>query len=316
MKRVLLAILIAGVLASCKKENAGVIVDPALSTLVPADTTMLAGIRVEDLMKTPVYQKYWAGRALGPLQEFQEETGIDVQKNLWEVMVISTGQDSVALGRGKFSNEAEPKLARELSGAKRMNYRGFTLVGDENNAVLLMGPTIIGIGDTPALKRIIDTRDKTNGPPPVLAARMKDIPSGAKIWAVAKGAPITVPPNAPANLNNLAKTLGLIESGSFYLDMNTGISGKASGIAGTDQGAKELYEAFRGILGIAKAMTDTKSVAMQRLYDGLRVTQDGKTVNIYIEEQEDSVATLVDLFGGIAGAGRGRANPNAPRPLK
>jgi hypothetical protein len=321
MKRALLAVLVAGFLASCKKDGAGVKVDPALSTLVPADTTILVGIRVEDLTKTPLYKKYLADRAIGPIDQFAQETGINVQKDLWEVLYISTGKDNAVLGRGKFSNEAEPRLARETQGAKRMNYRGFTLVGDENNAVLLMGPSIIGIGDTPALKRIIDTRDKTNGPPAVLAARMKEIPSSSEIWAVAKGAPIPVPPNADANVNNLAKTLNSVESGSFYLDLDTGISGKLAGTAATDPDAKELYDSLHSMLGLAKAMTDKKSVQMQRLYDGLRVTQDGKNVNLYIEEQEDSVATLADLLTGMAGGGgRGRpnqnSNPNAPTRLK
>jgi hypothetical protein len=150
---------------------------------------------------------------------------------------------------------------------------------------------------------------------------MKDIPGGAKIWAVAKGAPIPVPPNAPANVNNLAKTLNSVESGSFYLDISTGISGKAVGVAETDQGAKELYDSLHSILGLVRAMSDKRSVSMQRLYDGLRVTQDGKNVNLYIEEQEDSVATLADFLTGMAGGGgRGRSNPNpnpnAPTRLK
>jgi hypothetical protein len=314
MKRALVAILVVGTFAACKKDGPGVKVDPALSTLVPEDTTILVGIRIEDLMKTPIYKKYLADRSIGPIDQFAQETGIDIHKDLWEVLFISTGKDSVWLARGKFSNEAEPRLARENQGAKRTNYRGFTLVGDEQNAVLLMGPTIIGIGDTAALKRIIDTRDKTNGPPAMLANRMKEIPSSAEIWAVAKGAPISVPPNAPANLNNLAKTLSSVDSGSFYLDLNTGISGKAAGTSATDQDAKELYDSLHGMLGIARAMTDKKSVAMQRLYDGLRVTEDGKNVNLYIEEQEDSVATLADFLAGMT-AGRGRPNPNAPRPL-
>jgi hypothetical protein len=266
-------------------------------------------------MKTPVYQKYLADRAMGPIDQFAQETGINVHKDLWEVLFISTGKDSAWLARGKFSNEAEPRIARELQGAQRTNYRGFTLVGNEEEAVLLMGPSMIGIGDTPELKRIIDTRDKTNGPPEVLAARMKEIPGTAEIWAVAKGAPIPVPPGSPANLNNLAKTMSSVESGLFYLDVNTGISGKATGIAETDQSAKELYDSLHGMLGLARAMSDKRSVAMQRLYDGLRVTQDGKHVNLYIEEQEDSVATLGDLLTGM-GTGRGRPNPNAPTRLK
>jgi hypothetical protein len=118
-------------------------------------------------------------------------------------------------------------------------------------------------------------------------------------------------------VNNLAKALNSVESGSFYLDVNTGISGKAAGIAATEPGAKELYDSLHGMLGIARAMTDKRSVATQRLIDGLRLTQDGKNVNLYIEEQEDSVATLADLLAGMAG-GRGRSNvdPNAPSRLK
>ncbi len=315
MKRALLAIVMAVALASCKKEGAGVKVDPALSTLIPGDTTILVGLRVEDLMKAPVYQKYLSEQVVAPIAQFAQETGIDIHKDLWEVLFISTGKESAWLARGKFSNEAEPRLRREQRGAQRTNYRGFTLVGDEENAVLLMGPSMIGIGDTPELKRIIDTRDKTNGPPAVLANRMKEIPGSAQIWAVAKGAPIPVPPNAPANVNNLAKTLSSVESGSFYMNVNTGISGKALGIAETDQGAKELYDSLHGILGLARAMSDKNSVAMQRLYDGLRVTQDGKNVNLYIEEQEDSVATLASFLTGMGG-GRGRPNPNAPTRLK
>ncbi|MEI9811666.1 MAG: hypothetical protein WDO18_02850 [Acidobacteriota bacterium] len=313
MKRALLVAFALLALAACKKSGAGAKVDPALSTLVPPDATLLVGIRVEDLMKAPLYQKYLADRTLGPLEEFKAETGVNIKKDLWEILFISTGKDNVVLGRGKFSNEAEPRIARESQGGQRMSYRGFTLIGDEKTAVLLMGPSLIGMGDTAALRRIVDTRDKTNGPPAVLANRMKDIPGEAEMWAVFRGTPITLPPNAPPNMGNLVKTMNSVESGSFYLDFNTGISGKASGSAATDPAAKELYDSLRGMLGLVRLMGGKNDVKQQRLYDGLRVTQDGRNVNLYIEEQEDSIATLMDLVMGVANT-RGRSD--APTPLR
>jgi hypothetical protein len=49
-------------------------------------------------------------------------------------------------------------------------------------------------------------------------------------------------------------------------------------------------------------------VALQRLFDGMRVTQEGKTVNLYIEQPEDAITTLLDFML----AGRGPAVP-APK---
>jgi hypothetical protein len=306
MKNVIVVCIAALALVGCKKET-GALVDPALSTLVPADTTLLVGIRVEDLMKTPIYQKYLANRPIGPVDDFTKQTGLNVRANLWEILYISNGKENVILGRGKFSNEAEPRL--DIPGATRSNYRGFTLIGDDKRSVLLMGPSLMGVGDTAGLKRIIDTRDKTNGPPAVLAERMKDVPREAGIWSVFTGAPIPLSPNASANMGNLVKILDLLESGSAYLDLRSGISGKTMGITPNDQNGKELYDSLRGILGLARMAGAKDDVALQRLLDGLRITQDGRTVNLYIEEQEDAVNLLFDF---ITRTTSGRTRPAVP----
>lgn len=307
------AALVAGLaLTGCNKTNEGARVDPALSTLVPADTTLLLGVRVEDLAKTPLYEKYLASRELGPIDEFARRTGIDPRKDLWEILLISNGKEQVILGRGKFSNEAEPKLQLEREGATRTNYRGFTMIGDDDTAVLLMGPTLAGYGDTAGLKRIVDTRDKTNGPPAVLAERMKEISSPAIVWSVFTGSPVPLPANASANMGNLVKISNSLESGSVYLDLRSGISGKASGITPAEKNGKELYDTLRGLMGLARVMTD-KDISMQRLFDGLRITQDGRIVNLYIEEQNEAAEVLFDFFLSSA---TGRTGPAIPAPKR
>jgi hypothetical protein len=308
MKTLFAIALLALTLAACKRTDPGALVDPALSALVPADTTMLVGIRVEDLTKTPIYQKYLAQRTIGPLDEFAKEFGIDPRKDLWEVLFISNGKESIVLGRGRFPSEPEKRLERELKGATRTNYRGYTLIGDAETAVMMIGGSVAAGGQTVALKRIIDARDKSNGPPAVLAARMKEIPVTAGFWSVYAGSPISLPANASANTGNMVKVLNSIQSGAFYLDLRTNISGKATGITTSDAGAKELHDSLRGLLGLGRLMGAKDDVKMQKLFDGLRITLDGRNVNLYIEEQESAITILMDFM--TRGIGQGR--PGAP----
>ena len=98
MKTVVMA-LAAVLLVGCNSTEPGPIVDPALSTLVPADTTMLIGMRVEDLTKTAIYNKCLAERELAPLDEFARRVGADPRKDLWEILYISNGKQRAMLGR-------------------------------------------------------------------------------------------------------------------------------------------------------------------------------------------------------------------------
>src|SRR5712691_3920812 len=104
-------VLLALVLSACRAKPAGgVKVDPALVTLVPADTVLLVGTRVEALEKTPVYQKYLADRQVLQIEDFAMQTGIDPRKDLRELLFVSNGKQGVLLGRGKFANQAEPHV--------------------------------------------------------------------------------------------------------------------------------------------------------------------------------------------------------------
>jgi hypothetical protein len=315
MTRVVL-LLAAVVLVGCNSTEPGPIVDPALSTLVPPDTTMLIGMRVEDLTKTAIYKKYLADRELAPLDEFARQMGVDPRKDLWEILYISNGKERAMLGRGKLLDDSDPRLEIEKQGAQRMTYRGYTLVGNDQAAVLVMGASPVGIngtsmagvGDTAMLKHILDTRDTTNGPPAILADRMREMPKTAVMWTAFSGAPMTLPEGASANMGNLVKIVNSVESGSFYLDLHAGVSGKAMGIAATEQDARDLGGGMRGLLGLGRLTAAKDNVQLQRLFGGMRVTQEGKTVSLYIEQPEDAITTLLDFMLG----GRGLAVP-APK---
>jgi hypothetical protein len=289
-------VLLAAALAGCVSTPPGPRIDPALSSLIPPDTILLLGARLDALQKTSLYQKHLAKRAMPGADDFSKQIGIQMRReDLWELLLISDGKQSVVLGHGKFANEAEPRIDRP--GATRFGYKGFTLVGDEREAVLLVSPSVIGFGSTPALRSLIDKKGSSPGPPPSLAAQLKDMPAEALVWAAYGGGITSLPFNLPGDMANLNRMVASVQSGSVYFDFRTGVNGLVTGNCGNDQDAKTLYDSLRAFVGLGRMAVGKNQPERGKILDGLRVTQEGHKVNIHIEEPEELVDSLLDLAG-------------------
>jgi hypothetical protein len=296
MKRSLLAAAGAVYLSSCALKPQGANLDPSFSLLIPADTTTIACVRIDLLQKTAIYKKYLADQMLSFVDEFARQTGVDPRKNLWEVVYVSNGKQGAVLGRGMFSDESEPRLDNlTKKGAKRFGYKGFNLVGDDDTAVLLVSPTVVAAGQTPFLKQMIDARDKSSGPPPAIAALLKDIPKDMQLWGVYAGGPVELPFALEGNFSNAGKMLGLIQQGSYYFDLRTGLNGLVLADAKNDQDAQQLEGALKGFLGLARFATPTDPPSLQKVWDGFRVTQEARRVKLYADQPEEMVGQLAGL---------------------
>src|SRR5436190_3993219 len=89
-------------ITSCNRTPTHQRVDPALAPLIPADTTALAGIRVDNLKKTPAWAKLFPPNSPSPFGAFEKRTGMDLRNSLYEVVYCLGGKHPVALVRGKF----------------------------------------------------------------------------------------------------------------------------------------------------------------------------------------------------------------------
>jgi hypothetical protein len=276
------------------KAPLGPKIDPALATLIPADTTLLVGTRLEALEKTPVYQKYLADRKFSQVEDFARQTGLDPQKDLWELLFVSNGKNNVLLGRGKFANEMEPRL--EKGGAKRFGYKGYNLIGDEKAAVVFISSTTAAMGPTESLRYLLDQRGTSKGPPPALQALLKEIPSDTQFWAAYAGGPVDL--GFTGNLANITKFINSIESGSIYFDLRTGLNGVAVGQCSTDQGAEEVQGALKAFIGLGRLNTPAKEPEMQAAWDGLRTTLQDKRVKLYIDVPQNVVDQFLALWMG------------------
>jgi hypothetical protein len=292
-RRILFCALV--LLAGCaRKSVVGPKIDPALATLVPDDTTLLVGTRLEALERTPVYQKYLADRKFPQVEEFAKQTGLDPQKDLWELLFVSNGKNGVLLGRGKFANEMEPRLEKE--GAKRFGYKGYNLVGDEKQAVVFISSTTAAMGATESLRYLLDQRGAAKGPPPALAQMMKDIPPDAQLWSVYAGGPMDL--GLSGNLGNLNKLVNSVQSGTLYFDLRTGLSGVATGDCSTNQDAEDVQGALKAFIGLGRLNTPANQPEMQAAWDGLRVTLQDKRVKLYIDVPQNVVDQFLGLWMG------------------
>ncbi|MGA3189839.1 MAG: hypothetical protein ABSF22_22255 [Bryobacteraceae bacterium] len=291
--RILLCALL--LISGCaRKTSVGPKIDPALATLIPEDTTLLVGTRLEALERTPVYQKYLADRKFPQVEEFAKQTGLDPKKDLWELLFVSNGKNNVLLGRGKFANEMEPRLEKE--GAKRFGYKGYNLVGDEKTAVVFFSASTAAMGATESLRFLLDQRGTSKGPPAALAALMKDIPPDAQLWAAYGGGPIDL--GFSGNLANITKLVNSIQAGSLYFDLRTGLNGLAVGECSTDQSAEEVQGALKAFIGLGRLNTPANQPELQAAFDGLRVTLQDKRVKLYIDIPENLVEQFLNLWTG------------------
>ncbi len=264
MRRALL-VLVLVVFAGCgsRKPNA-VRLDPALATLVPSDTILLVGARLDALRSTPLYRKLGAGAAPGLLG------GLDID-NVWELLAASNGRDTAVMARGKFATATgqEPEIARP--GATRTPYKGYALVGLGDSAVLFMNPTMAIVGTPAALRGIIDQRGVSTGPPAPLAAELDAIPPETQLWAAGAGPRLAAIVPRAGNAANLANVFKLIDRFHAAADLRSGARIDAVALCPSDRDAESLAGAVNALAAFA---------GLGRRGVALRVTQQQAAVRV------------------------------------
>src|SRR5512139_2022000 len=102
-RSILFCAALALIPAGCKREPTSARVDAAIAPLLPPDVVLLAGLRLDKLQKTPFFEHYVKGeQALQYFREFQQRTGLDPRKDLWELDFAYSPKTRLVFARGKF----------------------------------------------------------------------------------------------------------------------------------------------------------------------------------------------------------------------
>ena len=295
--------LSAIVLASCRpKPSATIVPDPALMPLIPADTTILSGIRLTQLKQTPIYARLKQEGKLRQLDEFREKTGIDLNKDIWEVVFASNQKTGVALVRGQFTEGGiagsgmEPRLERK--GIRSFPYKGYTLSGDEGSAVAFLNSSVAIAGPAGSVRSVIDARDGSKGgPPKALLDRLSTIPSSNQVWLIST-APLqgSLPEGMQGPLGGLQKMPIDIREAVLTLDLTTGAKFQADIGSGDAKAAEKLGTAIQAAIGVGRLMTKADQPDMLRFYDGIQVTKHEAQISVAANVPEAVLENLIDKW--------------------
>ena len=294
---IIIAALVSITACHTQQPTAGPRIDPSLAALAPPETSILVGVRLDELRKTATYQQRFSNLSLPRIDEFARETGLDPRRDLTEALFCSNGQDSgVLMVRGRFAPaELESKL--EKRGAGRTAYKGYNLLGDQRTSVFFMNSGTALAGSTPALHGIIDARDRGSlGIPKALQPLLASLPDGDQFWTVFIGSAIRLPVPDESNLGNINHLARAVQTGAVGADLRSGLSLHAHGTCATDAAAKQIRDTLKGLIGLGRLSTPDSQPELLKAYDAIQVEQQGPVVNISADIPQEIVDRFVATF--------------------
>ena len=229
---------------------------PGLAPLIPPDTTLLAGVRTDLLGKYPAFSLLAQQRAI---KRFVEITHVNPAKDLWQVLVVSNGKDVLLLGRGKFANELmAPDVERYGKPGGRFDYKGLSMVGNEQDAMVFINSSTTAIGPAPVLRALVDARAQMHDVPARFAPLLAAIPLESQVWGAYAGGSVEI--DFPGNFSNLKRVFGLLQSATFYANvtgaLGTGARFVANGTSPVEAQAQELHDTLQGLMALAQIKGD------------------------------------------------------------
>ena len=283
---------------------------PAELSYVPADSAVVAFANVREVMDSQLRQRM--KQALPDergQQEFQEQTGIDIERDIDYVVAAMTTVPSVGqppagtamaarqpgglvVARGRFNTTQLETLVREHGGVVE-EYKGKRLVkASEQNrtnpdgttvnrpahtvCLAFLEPGLVGIGSEEAIKSAIDAQLSAHSITSnnEMMELVSDIDNGNNAWAVGRFDAIANQAHLPAEV---ASRIPAVKTFAVMTHIDGGISGTLRAETRDDQSAENLRQVMQGLLALGRMQNDPKATA---IVNSLQLSGTGHTVNL------------------------------------
>ena len=243
-----------------------------------------------ELRSTPLYQKLISQQRMSELDDFAKKTGFDPRKDVQELLAASDGSDTVVLARGAFQVQPPP-------GFRKSVYKAVTIYSQQDGAFAILDRSTAVAGVERAVRKAIDQKQSgATGAKPLLD-RARALPAGGQIWYVANGWG-TLPDrlgSAPGNLSNMGRLFQSIQSATATVDLRSGVAASAQGECRTEQDAKNLGDAARGMVGLGRLSVPENQPQMLRVFDGIKVDQQQRTISVNVQIPPDLLDQLIKM---------------------
>jgi hypothetical protein len=205
----------------------------------------------------------------------------------------------VILARGRFNAaDIEPHLVS--LGSKRSEYRRQALFAKDGQSLFFPERNIVVGGPSPAIRELID--HKHGGIPQPLIDRLRQLPKSAQVWIVSsQGLPlgrIPVRSDVESALSNIVAYVSGINAGVTF---DEGAHVHADLLCISAEDARQVHDALRGGIGLARLTTKDNQLELLKLYDAIQVSYEQQTVHIHADLSAQLADQLVGLASGLGG---------------
>lgn len=271
---------------------------------IPADATVVAYADVSAIMDSELRARLKQAMPTQEKgqQEFQQQTGIDIEHDIdYVVAAMSPKADTAMAGgglvvaRGRFNDTQLEGLAREHGGAVE-DYKGKRLVvaptnqrvpgetgttvevGHKNMVLAFLEPGLIAVGDSASVKRAIDAQLTAHSitSNDEMMQLVGDIGALNNAWAVGRFDVIASQAKLP---EQISRQIPPVKWFAVAGHVNGGLSGTLRAEARDDQSAENLRDVVRGFLALARlqSQSDPRTAG---LVDSLQLSGSGTTVSL------------------------------------
>lgn len=290
---------------------------------VPADATMVAYADVRAIMDSELRARLKQALPMPEhgQKEFQEQTGIDIERDIDYVVAAATAGGvsttgfaggGLVVARGRFNDTQLQTLAVE-HGAREETYKGKRLLLIDKLAthdaqdtsgtpedltsvrktgvLAFLEPGLVAIGDLGAVKRAIDAQLSAQSI--TLNNEMMDLVSDIErsnnAWAVGRFDILASQAKLPEQVTRQIPAVKWFAATSH---INGGISGSLRAEARDDVAAENLRDVVRGFLALGRmqAQADPKVSAM---VNSLQLSGTGKTVTLSFSVPSEILELMV-----------------------
>jgi hypothetical protein len=288
MMRTALLLVCAGVLSAQPR------IDNVLGKMVPPGATTLVGARMDLIKQTAIYKRMLATSSLTDMDQFAAETGFDPRRDVNDLLFVSTPSGSVMLARGTFHVNAAA-----LRNGRRIRHGQYEIVDQGGGALCILDPTLAAAGDVRTLEAALDewvSGTHTGAQP--LVARLGGINPQSQIWGISAGAGNFLSEHLPGVSSGIdfSKVLRGLQDTWFQADFSTGLRADVHGTAATEKDAMSLRDAVRGIVGLGRLSVPENQSELLKVWDGINVDQQGRSISIRADIAQDLIDKLVQLL--------------------
>src|SRR5688572_27052340 len=233
-------------------------------------------LRIKEAM--PMHQK---GQ-----EEFQRETGIDIERDIeYVVAAVTPGTHSALLvARGNFNPSLLESLALQHGGVvetyreKRLVSRAADNHTPNGGTLAFLEPGLVAIGDTATIKRAIDAQMSAASVTSndEIMTLVSDIAPGNNAWAVGRFDVLAAHAKLP---DQIAKQIPPVKWFAAAGHINGGISGMVRVEANDDQAAELLRRQVNGALAFGEMM-GRSDVRISAALKSIQTSGNGKSVQL------------------------------------